>query len=354
MQMDADVEVLFEHLEPFFGYLAALDAHVRDRLYPRFAGMPPAELRKVRTLSELLQRTMCNVKRLNSSYPWEKEKDLCYRYAVEAERAYCVSLGLAIYTDDPEVLEAHTYIWQEATSMRARFSRSGRPFRTFGRCSPDALLEALILTGQHLRECPAPIRCVTETAHKIQFLWEYDHLTNSVGEIPRGQAYLDPLYQDPIQEMALSPYELSDEDLDAAAKVVGIKAQKRKDLILMKNGKLTSRSDFNRWRAGQRTIHNKRSKLAAVLEAAYRPRSITSRACWVSSASIASYLEFLGTGIRDGREVALFAWALQDVSEEDDGAAVERETHSKWFEATPPPIARTLRKTKYLFKKVAK
>jgi len=129
-------------------------------------------------------------------------------------------------------------------------------------------------------------------------------------------------------------------DLDGTLKAAELGPRQRRALLMRAGRKNMSRKNFNEWRRAQRAIKGHSPQLVKAIAAAVKKRVI--KAPLLSGGSYSGVI----------REGAGYTRPLPD--EETAKQNSSRPKADKWFQSTPPPISRILRKTKHLFKKVSK
>jgi hypothetical protein len=130
-------------------------------------------------------------------------------------------------------------------------------------------------------------------------------------------------------------------NLDAVFKEAGLKPGRRRALLLRRNGEIMSRRDLKEWKRSQRAISGKRRELVQAIAAATKKRVI--KAPLISGGSF--------TGVV--REGATYNFPLADEDKPTGNLHQSESKTVRWFDSVPPPIFRTVRKTKHLFKKVS-
>jgi hypothetical protein len=190
-------------------------------------------------------------------------------------------------------------------------------------------------------------------ARMMRARYAYDGRVDSHGKILSEIAYIDPLYSETGEIEALgtidkaswdmcAPPEISFEcnDWNTMFKSAGLTPRQRGALLLRKNDQITSRSDLNEWKRGERAIKGRRSKLMRAIEAATKKRII--KAPCVSAGNHSGV-------IRDG-----MSFIFKDLEGDTPLQRHEPELEApKWFHLKPPPIRSNVRKTRHLFKKVS-
>ena len=199
----------------------------------------------------------------------------------------------------------------------------------------------------------APVRKVQAEVYRCERLFRNDGRLDSQGRLINERAYLDPLYDDTGEVRSLGTIddysrEVADhpnvhmeiENMDTVLKNAGLSPSQRRALLLRWNGKIMSRKHFREWKLGQRAISSKRSNLIKAIEAATKKRVI--KAPLISGGSYTGLI----------REGAGYTFPLPDEDKPTDSHSLKLDT-TRWFNATPPPISRSHRKTKILYKKVS-
>jgi hypothetical protein len=193
---------------------------------------------------------------------------------------------------------------------------------------------------------------VWKNARRLAWRYRNEGLLDSKGRVIRECAFIDPLDthdESPILatidqvslESARHPCVGAEiDDLEAVMKKAGLKPRQRKVLLMRRNGKIMSRSDVSDWKRGQRAIKKNRSKLVAAIEEATKKRII-------KSPPISA-----GNYPRVYREGGTYARSIPGEDQPFRKDTPETSVQP-WFKSNPPPIARSDRKKKNLFKKVS-
>jgi hypothetical protein len=195
---------------------------------------------------------------------------------------------------------------------------------------------------------------VQAEAERLASLYDNDGQLDSNERIINEVACIDPFCPDTDDPLAASIIDktalevakhpdiaLEIGDLDGAFKTAGLNARQRKALLMRRNGEIMSRKDVNEWKRAQRAISRNRSNLVKAIAAATKKRII--RAPRISAGSYSGVI----------REGASYTLPLPDEDKPTQNSPSTKADTSKWFDPSPPPISRSVRKKKHLFKKVS-
>jgi hypothetical protein len=195
---------------------------------------------------------------------------------------------------------------------------------------------------------------VQTEADRLASLYDHDGRLDSNERIINEIACIDPFYpdtEDPramgiIDKAALEVATHPDiahevRDLDEALRTAGLSARQRQALLMRRNGEIMSRKDVNEWKRAQRAISGNRDKLVKAIAAATKKRVI--KAPRISGGSYSGVI----------REGAGYTLPLPDEDQPAQNSPSAKRDTSKWFDSTPPPVSRSVRKRKHLFKKLS-
>ena len=257
-----------------------------------------------------------------------------------------LSVRLFVYADDHESLERFSNYIVPAGDEQAAFRNMA------------AFCQAVMgddLGGQQdwLKQVDS-LEWVRAEAQRLASVYEQDGRLNSDGKLIREQALRDPLGEDPDElsaagsldkasfEMAEHPDVRAEiQDLDGVLKHAGLNPKQRKSLLLRRNGEITSHKDINEWKRSQRAINGRRSELVKAISAATKKRII--KAPRISAGSDSGVI----------REGGGYTRPLADEQEQKSKRSARQRHPLRWFDTTPPPIARSKRKSKHLFKRMS-
>jgi len=193
---------------------------------------------------------------------------------------------------------------------------------------------------------------VQAEADRLASLYDNDGRLDSNERVIHEVAYIDPLYPDStepgasatIDKVALEVARHPDiaieiPDLDGALKTAGLNARQRRALLMRRSGQIMSRKDVKEWKRAQRAINRHRSQLVKAIAAATKKRVI--KAPLISGGSYSGVI----------REGSGYTRPLPDEDKATENSPSPKA--DRWFDSTPPPISRIVRKGKHLFKKVS-
>jgi hypothetical protein len=197
-----------------------------------------------------------------------------------------------------------------------------------------------------------PLRWVKKEAKRLDSLYDNDGRLDSTEKVIHERAYIDPLYDETGHMSCLGTIErysrevvehpsvqLEIENFDAVCKEAGLNPAQRKALILRRNGKIMSRKDLKEWRRSQRAVSRNRSALVTAITAATKKRVI--KPPLLSSGSYSGV-------VREGA-----GYTLPLPYDDKPTQRLPAPEAIRWFDSAPPPISRSVRKTKHLFRKVS-
>ncbi len=199
-----------------------------------------------------------------------------------------------------------------------------------------------------------PLRWLKVETRRLVSLYDNDGRLDSSEKVTRERAFVDPLYRDAREFGALDAIDrysleviehpsvhIEIENLEEVLKKAGLNRAQRKALLLRRNGQIMSRKDLNEWKRGERAIGRHRSELIRSITAAARKRVIKA-----PTISAGSYFGLV-------REGTSYTFPLPNENQPTQNPSNVEKEPRRWFNRTPPPISATVRKRKYLFKKVS-
>jgi hypothetical protein len=263
------------------------------------------------------------------------------------EKCVIFNAKLTVYADDSDCLKLYS---SHIVGLPADEADAFKKVAAFSRAICHSELKGEEGWLQHVE----PIHWLVRETGRLAALYENDGRLDSNEELIHERAYVDPLYLDTGEVLApgtidKASFELSQhpdvrmevEDLKVVFKTAGLKGPQREALLMRANGKIMSRKDVKEWKRSQRAISSNRSKIVKVIAAATKKRTI--KAPRISAGSDPGVI----------REGAAYTFPFPDEDEPMKNSRGPKSDSTKWFESAPPPISRSVRKTKHLFRKVS-
>jgi hypothetical protein len=255
------------------------------------------------------------------------------------EKCTILNAKLTVYSDHSEALRLYSnkIVGLAAFKYRAAFSRAvvGRDLGG----KEDWLQQV------------EPLRWLQKETRRLVSVYDNDGRLDSNERVIHEQAHIDPLAQDDKNLSTIDRYSLKVvvhpnaavevENLEDVLKAAGLNPRQRKALMLRRNGEIMSRKHLSEWKRAERAMGRNRSELIRAITTATKKRVI--RAPEISAGN--------HTGVV--REGSAYTRQLANEDRPTPHPRYSEEESSKWFNATPPPIAPTVRKKKHLFKKVS-